>query len=375
MLYQKIKRRLDKYILKVIPSRIYKYYISRKINANMTFREATALLSNYRKNRATTSIIDQMENNGNSGGYDLSIIVPCYNVQEYVEQCMDSILNQKTTYSYIIYLIDDGSTDGTYRVMSKYADSSQVKILRSTNNGAGHARNMGLNEVNTPYIMFVDADDYLTCDCVEKLMTVAYKYNADIVEGGLRYFDEDNKTIWKKKHENEVFDIGIEAPLFGFPVAKVIKSRCFDDIRFPEIGYEDTLGIYTFYPQAQKCCLIDDIVYNYRKNNNGCTRKIVNDFRQLDTVYVTEQLLKDALALNIDVQYLYRITLNQIITNYSRIYYMNFDIQMAVFVITCNIFDTYFSEMKIDNPSFKNLETSIKNHDFASYYRYMRMHG
>lgn len=377
MLFQKIKKRLNKYCLKFVPTSLYENYILQKVNSKMTFGEANEILLKHRKNRATSAIINQMGNNGNrGGGYHLSIIVPCYNVEKYVERCVDSILNQKTTYSYILYLIDDGSTDGTYGVMSKYTNFSQIKVIRTTNNGAGHARNMGLTEVNSQYVMFVDADDYLTCDCIEKLMTVAYLHNADIVEAGLRYFNsKTNKTIWEKKHKNEVFDKGIVAPLFGFPVAKVMKSELFNTIRFPEIGYEDTLGIYTFYPQAQKCCLIDDVVYYYRKNNDGCTRKITNDFRQLDTVYVTEQLLRDALALNIELEYLYKITLKQIVTNYSRIYFMNFDIQMAVFVLVCNWFETYFPKTEMNEPHLKILETSIRNHDFATYFRYVSMNA
>lgn len=111
----------------------------------------------------------------------VSIIVPVYNTEEYVERCVDSLVNQ--TYSNIeVLLIDDGSTDFSYEKCSSYADRfDSVHVFQKENGGVSSARNYGLKRATGEYIFFVDSDDYLDIDCIRTLISVQKETNADIV--------------------------------------------------------------------------------------------------------------------------------------------------------------------------------------------------
>ena len=120
--------------------------------------------------------------------FDLDIIVPCYNVENQVENCIDSLITQKTKYNFRIILIDDGSTDKTGKIIDSYVYNPTIKIIHQKNRGHSGARNSGLNIIDAKYVMFVDSDDKLCSEnAVQKLLDCAYQYNADIVEGGNFY--------------------------------------------------------------------------------------------------------------------------------------------------------------------------------------------
>ena len=92
---------------------------------------------------------------------DLQIVIPAYNVESYLAKCMDSVLSQKTKYTYHVVLVDDGSTDATPAIADRYAADSRVTVIHQENRGFSGARNVGLSTLFGRYIMFVDSDDYL----------------------------------------------------------------------------------------------------------------------------------------------------------------------------------------------------------------------
>ena len=112
---------------------------------------------------------------------DLSIIIPVYNQEKYIEECLNSVLTQKTKYKFETIVINDGSTDHTGELLEKYKD--RVVLRTQENRGFSGARNRGLSDLRGRYLMFVDSDDLLLPDAIEALMNTACESDADIVEG------------------------------------------------------------------------------------------------------------------------------------------------------------------------------------------------
>ena len=112
----------------------------------------------------------------------LSIIVPVYNVEKYIERCIKSILNQSFT-NFELILVDDGSPDNCGKICDEYKKKdSRIKVIHKKNGGLSDARNAGLNIATGKYIGFVDSDDIIHPQMYEKLFNCINKYNSDIVQ-------------------------------------------------------------------------------------------------------------------------------------------------------------------------------------------------
>ena len=115
--------------------------------------------------------------------WDLTIIIPAYNVEKYIETCLTSVLEQVTQYTYRVIVINDGSIDNTAKILERFRNHSILSIITQDNGGAARARNRALESIRSRYVMFVDADDVLEPGAVEKLMYKAFELNSDIEIG------------------------------------------------------------------------------------------------------------------------------------------------------------------------------------------------
>ena len=124
----------------------------------------------------------------------VAVIIPVYNVEQYLRQCLDSLLSQ-TLKSLQILCVNDGSTDESLSILEEYAKKDKrIQILNKQNGGQGSARNLGIAYVNAECVYFVDSDDWLEIDALEKFYTLLQKSNADIVlSGALAYVDDTQK--------------------------------------------------------------------------------------------------------------------------------------------------------------------------------------
>ena len=141
-------------------------------------------------------------------GSELTVVVPVYNVEKYLEKCIDSILNQTLTVDEII-LVDDGSKDKSGEIAEDYAAKyKNIKVIHQKNGGLSAARNTGIDAATKEYIAFVDSDDYIESDMYETLMNRLHNDGADISIGGVWYEQEDGvkyspyapniKKVWNK---------------------------------------------------------------------------------------------------------------------------------------------------------------------------------
>ena len=125
----------------------------------------------------------------------VSIIIPVYNMEKYLDQCLNSVINQ-TLYDVEIILLNDGSTDSSYDICKSYSHiDNRIKLYSHENKGLGETRNSGIDVATGDYLFFVDSDDYLSADYVESLYKKALEADADIVQGESRMFFEDSGEI------------------------------------------------------------------------------------------------------------------------------------------------------------------------------------
>lgn len=189
----------------------------------------------------------------------ISVIIPVYNDEKYLAQCLDSVLKQ--TYSNLeIILVDDGSTDSIPEVYEKYAN---IRILHKKNGGVGSNRNAGLEMATGEYILFVD-DDLLSETHIEELYNLLKKNDADIAVGNFNHFIEEKRAygIWLKEDDyfektytpEEWFTVEYEtlpynrSIIFAVPWAKLYKRSLFENIVYPiDARVEDDLTTWKIY--------------------------------------------------------------------------------------------------------------------------------
>ena len=217
----------------------------------------------------------------------VSVIVPVYNVEKYIEKCLVSLINQTYKNCEFIF-VNDGSKDNSCKIIndikSKISDN-RIKIISQENAGVSAARNRGLEESTGEYIVFVDADDFLAKDFVEYMVTLILKYDSDFA------YSIENFKKRGEEQESELFDKMITsnesvALLLGLRVTvgcwnKIYKKKLLvdNDIKFfTDLFYGEGLSFIIRVSQAtSKIAIGNKKVYYYRKNNeNSATTKYDN---------------------------------------------------------------------------------------------------
>jgi glycosyltransferase involved in cell wall biosynthesis len=241
----------------------------------------------------TGSYPETIENQEVDENLDLSIIIPAYNVEKYINECLDSIFNQPTNYNFEVLLVDDGSTDNTLKILNEYNDE-RLKIFEQENAGQAVAKNRALSIAKGKYIMFVDADDFLFDNAINILMEVAYNDSCDIVEGKvIKFYDKESIDMPKYGGEKFVTSYNEKPKYFlnkvGYSPAKVYKKELWNDIRFPE-GYifEGIINKFILRRKAKRYAQIDAIIYAYRTNLQSTTRG-QNYLKKLDCLWVGDK--------------------------------------------------------------------------------------
>ena len=231
--------------------------------------------------------------------YDLSVIVPVYNVAPYLKQCMDSIFAQKTDYRFEVIAVNDGSTDASGAILETYRSQEHFRLIHQSNRGIAGARNRGLQEVRGRYLMFVDSDDFLPANAVQSLMYAAACRNADIVQGSFCHVDESGqRSLGYETFENR----GGVAPngvVTGMAWGKVYKASLWEHVCFPE-GYwfEDTVITSLLTHLARRIATVSDPVYYYRRNSSGITKSSAGKPKSIDSLYVLRSVLEARHQLN-----------------------------------------------------------------------------
>ena len=241
----------------------------------------------------------------------VSIVLPIYNVEKYLDRCIESVVRQ--TYRNLeIILVDDGSPDGCPQKCEEWAKrDKRIKVIHKNNAGLGYARNTGIENASGEYICFFDSDDYIALDAIEKAYSLATKEKSDIVVFGfcnVKSNGETGKAVIPKTEKvtysgDEVQDVFL-ADLIG-PDAKngtqtnlwmsawtsmysldVIRKASWEFVSEREIISEDIYSLLKLYKHINRVSVLSDALYFYCENTDSLTHTYKADrFERIKNLY------------------------------------------------------------------------------------------
>ena len=334
--------------LLLIPLRYAIYCTRFQKHLHITAEVAGKELSAIQPDKGQTCLC----NNSIEAAYDLHIIVPVYNTAPYLKQCLDSIFQQETEFSFFVSIVDDGSTDNSPALLDDYHASLQgsshypnTEIIHQTNQGPSAARNVALRNIRGKYLMFVDSDDMLLPGAIQTLMNVAILSGADISEGN--------------------FNCG---PSHGCACGKVYRSELFRHVHFPP-GYwfEDTLNIFYLYPLCYRIVQVPGTHYYYRPNPVSIMHSFQGNERTVDSLWVSRRVLSDYFSQGHKATpKLLRFYLQDTLSTASHFHTLkNEQAMQALFVTHCDIFQKYFAASQNDSSHNTGLPLLLKGVAFS----------
>lgn len=229
----------------------------------------------------------------------ISVIVPVYNVEKYLDKCVDSIVNQ--TYKNLeIILVDDGSPDNCPKMCDDWSEKDKrIKVIHKKNGGLSDARNKGIEMANGEYIGFVDSDDYVEGNYIEFLYKNIIDYDCEI-SMGKHYVIYPNKKINTGSGKEYIMNSKecLEKMLYGEDVdvsawAKLYKKSLFKDISFPKGRlFEDSATTYKLVEKANSIVLDSQPIYYYIIRDNSITNYKFDE-KKFDLIFSTEEMCKE----------------------------------------------------------------------------------
>lgn len=226
----------------------------------------------------------------------ISIIIPVYNTEEYLEECFDSILAQ-TYQNFEVIVVDDGSTDNSGSICDEYAHKDErFKIIHKENGGVSSARNAALDVVTGDYVGFVDSDDTILPGMLEEYVTIANNNRAEIIQSvdarSNRKADNSTKAtvylFYNDEARREFFTIKKVRPSLWLGI---YLSDLIGDVRFPDNihQWEDYAFIGVLVSKANIVAITTNCYYQYREREGSATRRPLND-KNLSCILIDDYL-------------------------------------------------------------------------------------
>ena len=234
----------------------------------------------------------------------ISVIVPVYNVEEYLKQCLDSILDQ-TYRNWELILVNDGSTDSSGLICQEYAEKdARIRYYEKENGGLSDARNYGIEQAQGEYLTFVDSDDFLDASHLNVLYNALVNNDVDISIANYTNYQTSTATFYlhtfgdyyEKIYTSEelIDDLSfLERNDLSFSTiwGSLYKKSVFSFLRFPKgvIG-EDVALIYKMYTQVDKIVYVHKDTYIYRENDSGISKSKIYPLVTAQLNHVAERL-------------------------------------------------------------------------------------
>ena len=204
----------------------------------------------------------------------ISVIIPAFNVEKYLSQCIDSIRFQ--TYDNLdILIIDDGSTDKTGTICDEYRKiDSRIRVIHQDNRGIAYCRNLGVKESKGDYIFWIDSDDYVSNKILEELYNLINKYSADMaicdfIQGSKRdyKFELTKNTIQifdSRDGLNNIYNSSHDSFIMNASWGKLINKNCYRDLKYPDgLLFEDIYMSHHLINNCKKIVYTNQIMYYY----------------------------------------------------------------------------------------------------------------
>lgn len=249
----------------------------------------------------------------------VSIIIPVYNVADYVSNCIDSVIKQ--SYSNLeIIIVNDGSTDNSADICRRKANlDSRILYLEKENGGLSTARNYGLKFATGDFIYFLDSDDYLVINAIESLVNEQEKENADIVSSAFMMVDDTQQLLMKCavedyiRGDNTLFYL---QRITNQACAKLYRRRLFNRITYPiGLRYEDVATTFKLYDMAESVSHTECGLYCYRVREGAITYSIRN--QDIEDLWKAFFIIKQHFITPTKEQLFYELTI--LYTIYSRL--------------------------------------------------------
>lgn len=253
----------------------------------------------------------------------ISIIIPAYNVENYIEKCIDSVLKQ--TYNNIeIIIVDDGSTDSTSMICDNYMSRyDNIIVIHQPNAGLSAARNTGIKNASGDYIGFVDGDDYIDEDMYEILMNNINYFNADVSMiqlcyeiDGKRVFKESTNKVEVLETNEALIELLKDKKVHNFACNKLFKAELWEKHKFKKGRvYEDFEVMYKVFLDCKKIVNIDSIKYIYVQRKDSIMHKQVSQYSldRLNSVMERYNYLKIMQNENLQFYNSYALAVNMIV--------------------------------------------------------------
>ena len=226
----------------------------------------------------------------------VSLIVPVYNVRNYLRKCLDSVVAQ-TCKDMEVIIVNDGSTDDSLEIALEYtAKYPHFRCYTIENSGLGGARNYGMEQAKGDYFMFLDSDDYITADCVERMLNAALENDSDLVCGGYYDIREDGVVLltYKNSFKNATTSLEEEPQILfnrASACCKLYKRELMADFRYvTKLWYEDMRLTPKLYLHAKKITYVDAPFYYYVQRG-GSIMNNHNFHRNLEILEAMEDFL------------------------------------------------------------------------------------
>ena len=235
----------------------------------------------------------------------ISVIIPAYNIKNYILNAVQSIVNQ--SYDNIeVIIIDDGSSDGTETIIDELTVNKRIRVFHKENEGVAKARMEGVLHATGEWVSFVDGDDFIDPDMYLRLLDNAHNYNADIAHCGYQMvfpsrtdFYYNTGKIVQQNNKQGLVDLlrgdYIEPGLWN----KLFRRRLFDNLMFCDIidysirNYEDLLMNYYLFKEAEKSVYEDWCPYHYILRSDSAATSRVNQHKMEDPLKVLKQIKQD----------------------------------------------------------------------------------
>ena len=337
--------------------------VHRQSESKMTVEEANRIISKvYQAKRYECNghISDDIE-------YEISLIIPVYNGEKFLDKCIESLINQKTERKYELIFINDGSTDSSMEILKKYESLQNVVILSQENSGISRTRNKGIEISKGKYIGFVDNDDYVSEDYVEKMMSLADKLQADVIKCGCVEFDSDTGKLLHDfgTHEDVTYENGLGKDLLkydGFIWGGCYRKDFWGSTIFPkDYWYEDMITRFLPYRKAKTFGYLGESMYYKREHATNSAKKIwvSGNVKSLDQYYLVKELMRmnDELGLAKD-EVLFRLIVSEFgFMLGHRTKRLDKDIREAVFVMASEEVKAFPQSYDFDDLFCKSLRS------------------
>lgn len=232
----------------------------------------------------------------------ISVVVPVYNVEKYVKDCVDSILNQSYKQLEII-LVDDGSTDSSGFICDKFCEENKnIKVIHKENGGLSDARNVAIDISTGQYITFIDSDDTIKEDYISFLYKIAIDNQCDISICDFEYVNEKGKLLNNIRNSGNIVIYDRKTAIRNLVEGKEINSsasmklyrtQLFEGIRYPKGKiYEDLATTYKLFLKANKIVRGDKALYIYLYRKGSITKRKYYE-KKMDMIYNAQNMCQD----------------------------------------------------------------------------------